>query len=238
MFDRVNKTKFKRLLIWKYFFQLVIFPILVGLLYAVFAFFAEVAFRGWDTTVRDMTEVVTIWFLTAPLIVNIVIIWTAIALIVNILSVIPFIKLIIDTISKDDEITKEIEVTNVFLPYELQCVRQSKRFIWDTFSRKTNIECFIYDENKTKYRFFWNESYSSTVKDADPEICRAKRLKISYFKRSRIIFRCEVTETDEPFAPQQPYQHDPALKGKKSTGKKSKKGKQNKNKVAKTANKD
>lgn len=113
----------------------------------------------------------------------------------NIMSVIPSIKLLIDAFSKNDSETKEIEISKLFLPYELQCVRQSKRFICDTFSRKTNLEAFIYDENKKKYRFFWNESYSSTYKDVDLEICRAKRLKISYYKRSRIIYACEILES-------------------------------------------
>ena len=236
MFDRVNKTKFKWLLAWKYFYQLFIAPFYCGIFTGILVFIIALCKGETAKLVDQMLEKLGP-FLTPGWLIMLMGGYV-VTFLPNVLSVIPFIKLIIDAISKDDEVTKEIEVTNVFLPYELQCVRQSKRFIWDTFSRKTNIECFIYDENKTKYRFFWNESYSSTVKDADPEICRAKRLKISYFKRSRIIFRCEVTETDEPFAPQQPYQHDPALKGKKSTGKKSKKGKQNKNKVAKTANKD
>ena len=97
--------------------------------------------------------------------------------------------------SKADEETKEIEVYNTLPPYELQCYRQSKRFISDTFSRKENIEMFIYDENKTKYRFFWNENYGEKVEES--KICQAKRMRISYFKHSKIIFRCEILESEQ-----------------------------------------
>ena len=113
----------------------------------------------------------------------------------NILSVVPFIKLLIDCMSKADEETKEIEVYNILPPYELQCLRQSKRFMSDTFSRKENIEMFIYDENKTKYRFFWNENYGEKVEES--KICQAKRMRISYFKHSKIIFRCEILELEQ-----------------------------------------
>lgn len=29
----------------------------------------------------------------------------------------------------------------------------------DTFSGKKNAELLLYDENKNKYRFYWNENY-------------------------------------------------------------------------------
>ena len=114
-------------------------------------------------------------------------------LMTNGLSILPFCKLILDCILKESEEMKEIELSNEMPPYELQCIRQSKRFMCDTFSRKRNVELFIYDEKKTKYRVFWNESYGS-YKKAEQIICDGKRLKISYFKRSKIIFRCELIE--------------------------------------------
>lgn len=60
----------------------------------------------------------------------------------------------------------------------------------DTFSRKKNAELLLYDENKNKYRFYWNENYG----ELDEKTLTEKRLKIRYFKRSKIIFFCEQVD--------------------------------------------
>ena len=59
----------------------------------------------------------------------------------------------------------------------------------DTFSRKKNAELFLYDENKNKYRLLWNEKYGD---DKLEEVLDASKLRISYFKHSKIIFNVEV----------------------------------------------
>lgn len=195
MFDKVKKERFKWLIAYKYFAQLVIAPVVAGLIMDWLLFIASLIRDGMTETIQFMTQPVFVGKLTIVGWLFGIIITAFVGFAPNIMSVIPSIKLLIDAFSKNDSETKEIEISKLFLPYELQCVRQSKRFICDTFSRKTNLEAFIYDENKKKYRFFWNESYSSTYKDVDLEICRAKRLKISYFKRSRIIYACEILES-------------------------------------------
>lgn len=74
--------------------------------------------------------------------------------------------------------------------YKLQTIRESKRFMCDTFSGKKNAELLLYDENKNKYRFYWNENYG----ELDEKTLAEKRLKIRYFRRSKIIFSCEQAE--------------------------------------------
>ena len=195
MFDKVKKEKFKWLIAYKYFAQLVIAPAIAGLIVDGLLFIASLISDGLNDTILFMLKKTQVGNCVLDFWLVMFVGFGSFMILPNLLSVIPSIKLLIDAFSKNDSETKEIEISKLFLPYELQCVRQSKRFICDTFSRKTNLEAFIYDENKKKYRFFWNESYSSTYKDVDLEICRAKRLKISYYKRSRIIYACEILES-------------------------------------------
>ena len=110
----------------------------------------------------------------------------------NILAVKPFIELIFDCLSKDNIKTAEIEFTKIMPMYELQCLRQSKRFMCDTFSRKKREEAFIYDQNNKKYRFFWNENYGDI--EELKKLASAQILKISYFKCSKIIFDCQIVQ--------------------------------------------
>ena len=192
MFDHISKSKLKRIFVFKYIFQLIIVPFIMGLLFLVLALIVEFFMLGIDGVIDIFIKkyhlIGEIYFPVYPL----YILFMYLINLLNILSVIPFIKLLVDCISKDDEETKEIEFSNAMPAYELQCIRQSKRFMCDTFSRKENNEVFIYDENKTKYRFYWNEKYGD--KKRAEEIVHAKRLKITYFKRSKIIFRCEIIE--------------------------------------------
>ncbi len=190
MFDKTTKIKLKAIFVFKYIFQLFIIPVLYGFLLSLIAFFTKLFMDGFDVAVTTVFELID-FGIKMPA-------WCACILVgyffdlVNILSVLPFLKLLLDCFSKNNEETKEIEFANIMPAYELQCIRQSKRFMCDTFSRKKSYEVFIYDEYKTKYRLFWNENYGDLEK-AD-QVSQAKKLKISYLKHSKIIFRCEVTE--------------------------------------------
>ncbi len=187
MFDLIEKKQLRRLLIWKYFFQIIIYPLILTIIIDSFLF------SVFMTTGLDMTkqsEIINIkvegWLLF--LIGTFLIMFFE-----NILSICPFIKLVIDSITKKT-VTDNVIIIKALPPYELLCVRDSKRFVCDTFSRKKSIEMFIYDENKKKYRLFWNENYSS-IKDVPDELFNSKTLKITYFKYSRII--CDVDFSDQ-----------------------------------------
>ena len=108
----------------------------------------------------------------------------------NIFSMVVFVKLIIDYLSKDAEIEKEIEIENIYPCYSLQCLRTSKRFICDTFSKMKNKELVLYDMYKEKYRLFWNEKYGTC--ESFEKTLDADKIKITYLKCSKIIIRCEM----------------------------------------------
>ncbi len=193
MFDLIDENKLRRLLIWKYFFQIIISPLIISVLVNLFLFFCCMIIRGLDATIELETQRVDIigidfhgW--AAGLFLCFLIMF-----VLNLLSIIPFINLIIDDISKK-HVSQIITIIKILPAYELQCLRESKKFICDTFSRKKNMEIFIYDENKKKYRLFWNENYSS-VKDVPDDFFEAEQLRITYFKYSRII--CDVEILDQ-----------------------------------------
>lgn len=192
MFDKISSKRLKLILVFKYFFQLIIAPIIIGFLTNLLWFIVGIIKFDLNYMMDDLFGKyiflgIEVYGWVLPIVLGYVV------GLANILSVLPFCKLILDCILKNSEKTKEIELFNELPAFELQCVRESKRFICDTFSRKKNAELFIYDENKTKYRLFWNENYGSYEK-AEQIICDGKKLKISYFKRSKIIFRCELIE--------------------------------------------
>ena len=193
MFDKISSKSLKRVLVLKYIVQLLVMPFIFGLILNLISFVLGIIAFDFNYMMNYLFGKYTIWgidvygwffAMTCMYLIN---------LMTNGLSILPFCKLILDCILKESEEMKEIELLNEMPPYELQSIRQSKRFMCDTFSRNRNVELFIYDENKTKYRVFWNESYGSYEK-AEQIICDGKRLKISYFKRSKIIFRCELIE--------------------------------------------
>lgn len=196
MFDNISKEKLRNIILFKYCFQLIIFPIIFGLIAMLVAFFTMLI-------VFDLKYSVNMLFGKSVLFgIEFDSWWYCFALsgfinLSNILSVVPFFKLIADSLSKDNVQTSEIEFTKIMPMYELQCIRQSKRFMCDTFSRKKNEEAFIYDQNNKKYRFFWNEKYGSI--EELKKLASAKTLKISYFKHSRIIFDCQIISEAEPF---------------------------------------
>ena len=194
MFEKISKRKMKGLMLWKYVFQLLLIPIIMGILTGLLFFMVIWIRSGINDTISLVFDKFEFLGINTNLWGGCIVCCYLINLL-NILSVIPFIKLLIDCMSKADEETNEIEVSKSFLPYELQSIRQSKRFMSETFSRKKNIEMFIYDENKTKYRFFWNENYGEKIEES--KIHQAKRMRISYFKHSKIIFRCEILESEQ-----------------------------------------
>lgn len=190
MFDKISSKRLKLILVFKYFFQLIIVPIIIGFLTNLLGFIVGIIKFDLNYMMdylfgKYIILGIEVYGWVLPIVLGYVV------GLANILSVLPFCKLILDCILKNSEETKEIELFNELPAYELQCVRESKRFICDTFSRKKNAELFIYDENKTKYRLFWNENYGSYEK-AEQIICDGKKLKISCFKRSKIIFSCEL----------------------------------------------
>lgn len=191
MFDKISKKNLKFILFFKYFFQFIIAPLIIALLFNILFFIVLGILHGFTDAIQ--TYIIQKQELSSTIHIHawlLVIIIVYIFNFVNILSVLPFIKLIIDCFTKNDEESKEIELANFLTFYELQCIRQSKRFICDTFSRKKNVELFLYDENKNKYRLLWNERYGD--KDKLDEVLDASRIKISYFKHSKIIFNVEV----------------------------------------------
>lgn len=192
MFAKISKVDLRNIILFKYIFQLLIAPIIASFIMDILVILLEGFIYGFDECFSLFHEVA--WGM--PAWITLLLCWYLINL-TNILSVVPFFKLIADSLSKDNVQTSEIEFTKIMPMYELQCIRQSKRFMCDTFSRKKNEEAFIYDQNNKKYRFFWNEKYGSI--EELKKLAYAKTLKISYFKHSRIIFDCQIISEAEPF---------------------------------------
>ena len=192
MFAKISKGDLRNVILFKYIFQLLIAPIIASFIMDILVILLEGFIYGFDECFSLFHEVA--WGM--PAWITLLLCWYLINL-TNILSVVPFFKLIADSLSKDNVQTSEIEFTKIMPMYELQCIRQSKRFMCDTFSRKKNEEAFIYDQNNKKYRFFWNEKYGSI--EELKKLASAKTLKISYFKHSRIIFDCQIISEADPF---------------------------------------
>lgn len=192
MYNKITPQKLKWLYIFKYFFQLIIAPLLLGgtILGTVFTIFW--IRDGYDQACLSCLHD-SINFLGIKNVNSAVgfILTGGVLNVINILSVIPFIGLIEDLFTKN-VIEKEITFASVFPMIELQCARQSKRFICDTFSRKDNSEVFVIDENKKYYRLLWNENYGSKAEFEKFE--KAERLKIQYLRHSRIIVGVEVLD--------------------------------------------
>lgn len=187
MFVKISKDNLRNIILFKYIFQLLIAPIFASFIMDIFVMIIEGFTRGFDKCFTLFYE--TVWGM--PVWIMLIVCWYLINL-TNILSVVPFFKLIADSLSKDNVQASEIEFTKIMPMYELQCIRQSKRFMCDTFSRKKNEEAFIYDQNNKKYRFFWNEKYGSI--EELKKLASAKTLKISYFKHSKIVFDCQIIQ--------------------------------------------
>lgn len=193
MYNKITLQKLKWLYIFKYFFQLIIAPLLLGgtILGAVFTVFW--IRDGYDqaclSCLHDSINFLGIKNVNSA----VAFILTGVVLnVLNILSIIPFIGLIEDLFTKNDVIEKEITFASVFPLIEISSYFGPHRFICDTFSRKDNSEVFVIDENKKYYRLLWNENYGSKAEFEKFE--KAERLKIQYLRHSRIIVGVEVLE--------------------------------------------
>ena len=191
MFDNINKLKLRNIILFKYCFQLIIFPVIEGIfMMALFFLIMLIAFDlGYSINMLS-NKSIFLGIESYPWVLIVVAMY--LINLPNILAVKPFIELIFDCLSKDNIKTAEIEFTKIMPMYELQCLRQSKRFMCDTFSRKKNEEALIYDQNNKKYRFFWNEKYGNI--EELKKLANAQILKITYFKRSKIIFDCQIIQ--------------------------------------------
>lgn len=186
MFENVSKQKIKKIIVFKYTFQLILIHFILGTILSAL-FFAVIALLC-ACGVRDESEIQS--FFTDFYGIGSGYLLSLFCGLANILSVIPFFKLIADCLRGGEE-ERIIALQNVLPNYELQTIRESKRFMCDTFSRKKNLELLLYDENKNKYRFYWNESYGESD---EKKLFEAKTLRISYFPRSKIIFNCEIID--------------------------------------------
>lgn len=190
MFDNINKEKLRNIILSKYCFQLIIFPVIEGIfMMALFFLIMLIAFDLEYSINMLSNKSIFLGIESYPWVLIVVAMY--LINLPNILAVKPFIELIFDCLSKDNIKTAEIEFTKMPM-YELQCLRQSKRFMCDTFSRKKNEEALIYDQNNKKYRFFWNEKYGNI--EELKKLANAQILKITYFKRSKIIFDCQIIQ--------------------------------------------
>lgn len=192
MYNKITPQKLKWLYIFKYFFQLIIYPLFLGGTFLGAAFTIFWIRDGYDQACLSCLHD-SISFLGIKNVNSAVgfILMGGVLNVINILSVIPFIGLIEDLFTKN-VIEKEITFASVFPMIELQGFRESKRFMRDTFSRKDNSEVFVIDENKKYYRLLWNENYGSKAEFEKFE--KAERLKIQYLRHSRIIVGVEVLE--------------------------------------------
>ena len=179
MFENVSKQTLKKIIVFKYTFQLIIIHAVLGTVISLVIFLEEWIRLGW-------TEAIQSFFVDFPgYIIGYV--GSLFCNLANILSVIPYFKLILDCVKGGEE-EKIITVQNILPNYELQTIRSKKRFMCDTFSRKKNVELLVYDENKNKYRLYWNENYGTF----DEKVLKGNTLMIRYFKRSKIIFGCNI----------------------------------------------
>ena len=186
MFANMSKQKIKKIIVFKYTFQLILIHAVLGTILSafIFAFIALLCAFG----LRDESEIQS--FFTDFYGIGSGYLLSVFCGLANILSVIPFFKLITDCLMGGEE-ERNIALQNILPNYELQTIRESKRFMCDTFSRKKNLELLFYDENKNKYRFYWNESYGELD---EKKLFEAKTLRIKYFPRSKIIFSCEIID--------------------------------------------
>lgn len=197
LFDNIDKNKCKRVFFWKYCYQLVIMPTFYGLIASVCIFIFEVAYAGWDVAVADLfLTPVNIWFVSGSIFFIFQIVITLLDILAQFLSLQTFINLVIDLIFGNNDKSKDIEFIRMNVPYEFFVERPNyMNFSCDRFSKKKHLSLYLYDENNKKYRFFWNEKFSTMpLSQVKEEIYKASRLRISYLKHSKIIFKCEVIE--------------------------------------------
>ena len=184
MFANKSKQKIKKIIVFKYTFQLILIHFILGTILSAICLIIVVILSGW----RDDLSIQS--FFSNFFGIGFGYLLSLFCGLANILSVLPFFKLITDCLKGGEE-ERNIALQNVLPNYELQTIRESKRFMCDTFSRKKNLELLLYDENKNKYRFYWNESYGELD---EKKLFEAKTLRIKYFPRSKIIFSFEIID--------------------------------------------
>lgn len=183
MFENVSKRKFKKIIVFKYTFQLILIHAVLGTIISVVCLAIVAILSGWRNDISIQSFLSDIFGIGFGYLLSL---FCGLA---NILSVIPYFKLIIDCLKGGEE-ERIITVQSLCPNYELQTIREKKRFMCDTFSRKRNAELLLFDEDKNKYRLYWNEKYG----DFDEKALTENRLMIRYFKRSKIIFSCDIID--------------------------------------------
>ena len=194
MLSKVKKEKFINVILFKYFINIIVAPIVTGVI-SFIVVFPTAYFRegGWERFFQE-------WFKEPMFMFGIhfkngYCLWVAcvafIGFITNVFSVVPFIKLIIDKIQNAEE-EKVIEVIDKIPCYEVNGMQKTQGFVVDTLARREAVEMLIKDKNKIKYRLFWDERFGE-----DKVSFHTQKTRIKYFKHSRIIFFYEDIP-DEP----------------------------------------
>lgn len=186
MFEKISGKHLSRLFLWKYIFQLLIAPLCLSVCACAICLIVLSIKNGFFVAVKEMfgnngrlndLQAITIVMYFCNLL--------------NICSLPMCIKLIFDCI-KNQEVEQVTKITKLFPCIELPTVRQKKRFICDTFSKKKNVEIYVYDEAGKKYRFFWNENYGGSSEEVERVLLEEVTVKIKYLKYSKIIVACEI----------------------------------------------
>ena len=188
MFEKISNKWLKRLFLWKYFFQFFITPLFLWMLFIGPIIILLGALKGFYDTIilffaingngkmnGSQAFLLVMYFCSFP----------------GIASIPTFIKLIFDCI-KNQEVEQVTKITKLFPCIELPSLRQKKRFTCDTFSKKKNVEIYVYDEAGKKYRFFWNENYGGSSEEVERVLLEGVTVKIKYLKYSKIIVACEI----------------------------------------------
>lgn len=186
MFEKISGKRLKRLFLWKYFFEFFFTPLLLWMVFIGPIIILLGVLKGFYDTIilffaingkmnGSQALLLVMCFCNFPIIA----------------SIPTFIKLIFDCI-KNQEVEQVIKITKLFPYIELPSLRQKKRFSCDTFSKKKNVEIYVYDEAGKKYRFFWNENYGGSSEEVERVLLVGVAVKIKYLKYSKIIVACEI----------------------------------------------
>ena len=186
---------------------------MIGICMLLFIFLFEVFFVGKELACQEIfkEEITFIGITYKNLAITIICNFGGFAFFFNILSVVPFIKLIVDKIQNTEE-EKIIEIMDYKDCHELLGFSDRKKFMVDTFAKRKSLECIIKDQDKMKYRFFWDERFG----DENATTFSTQKTRIKYFKHSKIIFFCEDVPAESEEQPQKPQKKNiNTKKGKK-----------------------
>ena len=190
MFENISKEKFKKIILFKYTFQLIFVHAVLGTILSAICLAAVAILSNWNDSINVQS------FFSNVFVVGFGYLLSLFCGLTNILSVIPYCKLLSDCLTGEEE-ERVIVVQSICPNYELQTIREQKRFLCDTFSRKQNAELLLYDQDKNKYRLYWNERYGTF----DEKILTDNHetpVLIRYFKRSNIFFSCIKIDKANP----------------------------------------